>query len=226
MQIAVVIPTRFRLKKLIRTLGSIRCTVCPLRIIVVCDGDPDTAEKLSRMEHNYPTDVVYTGRHIGPVQAKNYAIVSYVAAGESVLYTADDVEFEYEAINNAARALKRRDRKKEDAVIGFRQTVEHSPAGTALVGSGFLDRYPDRTLFYPGYYHYSSHEVHRLSSSLNKFVYCRRAVLTHFHPVFYNCMDQTHKDARAWKDMDHKIKAMRGKREIIWGSRDCLKQLG
>jgi glycosyltransferase involved in cell wall biosynthesis len=216
-RLEVIIPTRNRLQKLLRTLETIPGLAggIEIRIVVICDGDRRTAEhvmlsvpKVSRL--------TYVQRHSGAVYCRNLATQ---AADDGVLYATDDITFHPGSIDIAVNAFEEKF-PDDDGVVGFNQSNHghFSRAGVAIVGQKFLRRYPDRKLFYPKYFHFACQEVARASLELGKYFFCEAACLTHHHPMLERAeRDLTHVEARKWKDRDRQISSERERAGLTWG---------
>ena len=102
---------------------------------------------------------------------------------------------------------------------GFHQIGNsYNPAGVALVGKRFIDRYPGRALFNPAYYHFACQEIHRAAMKLGKFHLEKTAAVKHWHPGFFKKeMDKTHGEARFFREKDLAISRQREKQGTIWG---------
>jgi len=213
--ITIVIPTRNRVDKLQRTITSIPLLDW-IHTIIVCDGDEASYEYLSRRyEGDEYISIRLIKEHVGSVHARNSVIMKDIPDG--LLYATDDIVFFRGAIEHAFEMFNETF-PDDDGVVGFKQTVSHSPTGVALVGSAFLDRYKDRQLFCPNYFHFSCQEVHWHAERLNKFLYDRRAIIEHYHPIYFpNEMDETHNEARVYREQDHRLMATRRKAGLIWG---------
>ena len=211
-RITVVIPTRNRFAKLEVALASIP-TGPDLNVVVICDGDPKTHEALTANERPY-LQVFQTDARRGAVYCRN--LVSPLVE-DGLLYATDDIEFLPGAIERAWQTFNQ-EFPDDDGVVGFHQLEPHHPAGVALVGKTFLDRYPRRKLFCPEYDHFACQEVFWLAQRLNRFYYDEQAKLKHFHPGFYkDRIDETHADARAFRKRDHELIALRQAEGLIWG---------
>lgn len=220
--ITIVIPTRNRYEKLVKTLESIP-DLDYVRVWVICDGESET-KRLLEKEYLYLVknmDVKCTTEHIGAVACRNAAI-KFVEDG--VLYATDDITFQEGAIESAFHTFNTHF-PDDDGVVGFVQVPgSFDLTGVALVGQKFLQRYPERKLFYPEYFHFSSQEVWRLC---NKIEYVRKkktyvqdinAVVEHLHPCkFPDQMDQTHIDARIFRTKDLELSKRRKKDTLVWG---------
>jgi glycosyltransferase involved in cell wall biosynthesis len=215
--IDLIIPTRNRLQKLMRTLASIPQAGAgvPLHLIVVCDGDERTAFALLNNGHALHR-VVCVEKHSGAVFCRNLVTAK---AKDAVLYATDDIEFEPFAIDRAVEAMRRRF-PDDDGIVGFNQ-VNHekfSPAGVALVGSRFLARYPGKKLFFPGYFHFACQEIARAGRLLGRLYLCPDARLVHHHPSLFRAeVDNTHVEARRFRRADRKLSNAREAAGLTWG---------
>lgn len=216
--IDLIIPTRNRWDKLQRCLRSIPKTLpqVELNIIIICDGDRDTASRLLVDANPLISQIIYVRNHSGSVYCRNLATQ---CAEDAVLYATDDIEFKPEAIESAVEAM-RKHYPDDDGIVGFNQIDGHgfSKSGVALVGQKFLQRYPNRKLFYPKYFHFSCQEIERLGNNLGKIHLEEKAKLVHYHPSFnHNEADQTHREARVHRKTDLEISLPRRRSHKIWG---------
>ena len=95
-----------------------------------------------------------------------------------------------------------------------------------MVGQKFLQRYPDKQLFFPGYFHFACQEILDLCLKIgDKFVCDHEAVVLHKHPCnFKEEMDQTHIDARIKKREDHALIKERKEKGLIWGDSNVARK--
>jgi glycosyltransferase involved in cell wall biosynthesis len=209
-QIMIVIPTRNRWEKLQRTLRSIPRTDF-IDIVVVCDGDKPTFDVLKNMACKR----MLVRDHVGAVRCRNLGIVS--CAVDGILYATDDITFEVGAIDAALQTFNEHF-PDDDGVVGFVQDLSFHPTGVALVGKTFLDRYPNKQLFCPQYYHFAAQEVLRYCEKLGgKFVQCAEAKVLHYHPnVYKEDLDTTHIEARKFKDKDLSLNLQRIDANVVW----------
>lgn len=214
-QIDIVIPTRNRLAKLQRCLKSIPKSIegISINIIVICDADKVTAEAL--LKTNRIDRITFVRQHSGSVYCRNLVTQT---AEDGLLYATDDIKFEDGAIEAAVRAMQEHF-PDGDGVVGFNQgNRHHSPAGVALVGQKFLRRYPNRKLFFPGYFHFSCQEIRRLAEKHGRLYVEKEARLIHYHPAHnHEEIDATHADARKRKAGDRNLSRVRDEKQTIWG---------
>jgi hypothetical protein len=216
--IEIVVPTRNRIEKLLRMLESVKPAArdFPIRITIVCDGDRDTARLLPPPGW-VDFKVIFSDGHNGAVYCRNLATAE---AEDAVLYATDDIAFEKESIEAAAKASLLCF-PEDDGVVGFSQTGngKYSPAGVALVGKNFLAHYPKKELFFPGYFHFACQEVYRAAVARGRFFFCQDARLVHFHPSFdRDEADETHKEARKHRGKDKALSFTRDGAGLTWGT--------
>jgi glycosyltransferase involved in cell wall biosynthesis len=214
--IDIIIPTRNRLKKLMRCLSSIPNSAEDIDIMVqvVCDGDRETFEAVRHLPN---VQAVLIEDHKGSVYCRNYATK---ISTDAVLPFCDDMTFEPGAISEAIRVMREKF-PDDDGVVGFVQNGVNgtgNPAVVALVGQTFLRRFPDRRLFYPGYWLFACDELYRAAAKLGKFYRAEQANTFHFHPGFHpGQLDTTHAEGRAFIQRDQDLKARRIREGRIWG---------
>lgn len=216
--IDIIVPTRNRWAKLQRFLKSVPQSIpdIKLNMIIICDGDANTAQNLI-LDSERVSEIILIRDHKGAVYCRNLVTQ---AAEDAVLYCTDDIELMPGAIEVAVKAMAKHF-PDEDGVIGFNQGSEHhfSKSGVALVGQPFLQRYPNRKLFNPAYFHFSCQEIERLGNRLGKIHLEEEARLKHYHPSFdVREVDRTHQEARRHRKEDLHISNSRRKSGTIWGA--------
>lgn len=219
MKCEIILATRNRLRKLTKMLKSIENAISFSDEIKVHIGfDSDVNNYLKIRERKYAgviLDCVLFPDHVGSVAIKNKLMKR---TKESVIYATDDIVFKRNAIRNAV-AMLNREHWDTDAVIGFIQTGnEFHETGVALVGKKFIERYTDKQIFNPEYYHFACQEIYWLSQYVGKFKQCKDAEIHHYHPDTHkNSEDRTHHEARLKKDEDLSLMRKRLKSREIWG---------
>lgn len=219
-RIDIVIATRNRYDKLMRTINSIPHTVIlgiNIKIAVACDADIASYGLL--LDNPMIDRLVLIDRHSGAVYCRNQLIKN---SEDAVIYATDDIEFINGGINKAILAMREKF-PNDDGVIGFKQTGNHKfcPSGVGLVGKNYLKRYPGKQLFFPDYFHFAAQEIHQAAHKLNKFYLCNEAIVHHHNPFLESSeMDQTHVDARMYKEKDHKLSSDRKAKGLVWGLND------
>ena len=181
----------------------------------------DRYEKLKRALNSIPKksfikiNIIIDKGCNGAVYCRNLVIPK---CEDGVLYATDDMTFEPNAIENALSAFNRKF-PDDDGVVGFVQIPDNfHPTGVALVGQKFLQRYPDKQLFNPEYFHFACQEIYWLASRLGKFHQEPTAIIRHYHPAFFKEeMDKTHQEARIHREKDHALMRERQAKGLIWG---------
>lgn len=217
--LTVIIPTRGRLQKLKETLASIP-TLPYVKISVICDDDAITKYELEKMKRS-DMSVHCSGKHKGSVWCRNLLIGN---EEDGVLYATDDIIFLPNSIQTAFETFNRTF-LDDDGIVGFLQRPgTFDPTGVGLVGQTFLKRFPNKVLFFPKYYHFASQEIGRLCERIKiearkvVFVQHPSVVVEHKHPgMFKELIDQTHRDARVYKNVDQSLSKQRKQQNLVWG---------
>ena len=221
--ITIVIPTRGRCKRLIKTLDNIpREDYIDIRI--VCDGDRETYDYLYRRRETDSaiSKIIFLPGHHGSVHCRNLLIRD---VKDGLLYGTDDILFGENVIQHALEFFNQ-EFPDDDGVVGFKQDLSwYSKSATGLVGQKFLQRYPNKCLFYPKYFHFACQEIERLTDAIEsqKRVFAMRddLKLKHAHPsVDRKYCDATHRDARLHATEDHSLSSQRRAKKLIWGLSD------
>ncbi len=217
--IEIIIPTRNRLEKLNRTIRTIpeEAAGARLAIVVICDADTETTRAMAR--ESRVARCILVPEHSGSVHCRNLA--TRMTEGDFI-YATDDVAFEPGAFTAAIEAMAEHF-PDGDGIVGFMQIGggKYSPAGVALVGQRFLQRYPNKLLFYPGYFHFSAQEIEFAGIRLNKLHLEKKAGLVHFHPKTNRAeRDETHIEARKHRQADLALSNARQAAGLIWGLTD------
>lgn len=133
----------------------------------------------------------------------------------------DDVLFSRDALNDAFYNLTKKFHDF-DGVVGLNQKNVPGGKDTAfmLIGRKFLERFPDRCPFYPGYYQFGADsELGEFAKSINKFAFCEEAIVEHLHPATGRPCDDTHIWARKHLGHDHALRKHRSQRADCWGNK-------
>lgn len=221
---SIIIPTRNRLRKLYNVLNTIPDS--PLYTVkIICDGDETTHKKVQK---DYPyVESYFLGKQRGSVWCRNQIIKD---EEDGILPCVDDIVFPkdyfvyiFELFNSTF--------KDDDGVLGVRQQGKffeaYSPTGMALVGQKFLQRYPDRQLYYPKYYHFAAQEIYNLCKKIEvktgKETYhlADGYVVKHGKAIYSKkeFIDKTHHEARVNKKKDLEEKAKLRKTPLgTWGT--------
>ncbi len=221
---SIVIPTRNRFKKLCNVLDTIPKSSF-YDIKVVCDGDEITHEKLQK---DYPyVQSYFFGKHKGSVWCRNEIIQN---EEDGVMPCVDDVIFPTGYFDYVFELFNEKF-KDDDGVLGVRQQGKffkaYSPTGMALIGQKFLQRYPNRQLYYPKFYHFAAQEIYRLCLKIKEltgketYYLADKYVVKHGKAIYSkkDFVDKTHYDARfnRKKDLDEKSKLRKSKLGT-WGT--------
>ena len=221
---SIIIPTRNRLKKLYNVLNTIPDSNI-YTVKIICDGDEATYKKV---QNDYPyMKYYYFAKHRGSVWCRN-AIIQEEEDG--VLPCVDDIVFP-EGYFEYIFALFNTTFKDDDGVLGVRQQGEfekaYSPTGMVLVGQKFLQRYTDRQLYYPKYYHFAAQEIYNLCKKIKvktgkeTYLLADKHIVKHGKAIYNKneFIDKTHHEARVNKKKDLAEKAKLRKTPLgTWGA--------
>jgi len=222
-RIDILIPTRNRFKKLMRMIRSIPAQAAgvDIWIRILCDGDKETFDAIDIWRPLPPLGnilLTISSGHSGSVWLRN---MEAPGCPDAIIWAVDDMIFKPGAIEAAIKAMADRF-PDDDGVIGFTQEGQKhfNPAGVGLMGKPFLDRYPGRRPFYPGYFLFACQEIEWLGRKLGKFHLSPEAVIYHFHPNHHQSeMDATHEEGRRRRQMDQMLKDGRKEAGLIWGNK-------
>lgn len=213
-KIDIIIPTRNRLRCLRTMLNSIP-DVDFISVRVMSDGDLNTYGNLvhNMTRRNY-FRVVLTGDHKGSVYCRNFLTHS---VEDGVICAMDNMVFHPGAIERAL-SIFNKNFPDDDGVLGFRFDDIGSCTALALVGQKFLRRYPNKKLFYPGYFHLACQEISALCEKLESIHKKKFLVVDDMVTVsHYKILDQTYDDARKFKKEDLRLKRQRERKGLVWG---------
>lgn len=215
-KIDLVVATRNRLNKLKRMIESVP-DLDYLRINIISDADKITTKYYLNdgLIESERFKLFHMSNQSGAVICRNYV---FSKCEDGVLYATDDMTFDDGSIQVALKTFNGVF-NDDDGVVGFVQIPKQfHPTGVALVGKKFLDRYPRKQLFNPGYFHFACQEIHWLAKKLGLFYQEKEAGIHHAHPAFFkDQMDRTHQEARIHRKRDHDLIAERQRKGLIWG---------
>lgn len=220
--IDLICSSRFRLPRLMKMLDSLPRAIDDLaaseelRIFLAFDGDEEAYRAIEKAHR--ATLALYFSGHNGAVYCRN-AIARRTSG--SILYATDDIVFLPRSIAIAYKSLIERF-PDLDGVIGFAQIgsgLNYSKIGVALMGARFAERYSERKIFFPGYFHFACQEIGRLAGKLDKLYFNEHAIIRHDSPFFNKKIpfDQAHADARKYRERDQQLSKQRNFRNLIWG---------
>lgn len=220
-QIDIIIPSRGRIEKLMRLLDTIPGQAFGIRIQVHVAVDGDRAA-YDELKDNPRVAAVFFEGHHGSVFLRNWMAGMCV---DAVLFAVDDMEFLPGAIESAIRSMRERF-PDGDGVIGFTQQGQNNfhPTGVVLMGQKFLQRYPEKKPYFPGYFLFACQEILWLCNRIREgegketFYLDQKAIIQHNHPCEHpEEMDQTHKDGRIHKREDMAMIKARETAGLVWG---------
>ncbi|MCK9326768.1 MAG: hypothetical protein M0P69_14850 [Bacteroidales bacterium] len=141
-----------------------------------------------------------------------------LSTADCVLPISDDIELDKDTLTIAYGCMKE-NYPDFDGIVGIKQRGLDNKTGVLLIGSKFLDRFPERMAFCPIYKGlYCDTELAEYAQSVDKFTYCDKAVVTHYHPSLYpNKKDETHDIGRQYKVQDINNWDRRRAKGLLWG---------
>lgn len=220
-EITLVIPTRDRVSKLDRCLDSIGRDKIefPFKVVVVCDGCEKTRDRFSGDQR--VDQVIFIAGHHGSVFCRNHASSS---CNDGFSWGTDDVIYEDGFFNRAIESYSERF-PDDDGVLGFNvlnnrhrvRKMSQSICGLGLVGKKWLERYPQKMLLFPGYFHFSIQEVATLGTRLDKIYLDMGLKVYHLSPAAGEPADRTHIEARKYRAKDKQLFRERCAKGLIWG---------
>lgn len=229
MNVAIVIPTYKRIKKLTRCINSIyKSTHSNWKITVVCDNnDLESAKFISDLE-DPKIEAIVQPEHRFVIGAWNRFAYDYRNdfSWDAMMWCCDDVEFYQHALQQAVTCHEK-NFPDNDGVVGFKQVCHgHNDYqfkwfGQSLLGRAWIERYADADyqICCPDYKHfYQDEEMWKYANSLGKFVNCPTAILQHYHPD--KCkeeMDESHAIPRQYKSQDQATYNVRTNLGLVWG---------
>lgn len=225
MKISILIPTYNRIKKLERCIQSLyRQTFKDFDIYVLCDNLDQQTYNYIDLNHPKIVPMLMT-EHLYVSGCWNYFTKNYLeATKDAILWCVDDLEFYPNTLEKAVKYFEQ-NFPDTDGVVGINHRCpghpkyDGKPYAFCMIGKKFIERYPDRQACSPFYTFWrQDEELYLYANSLNKFVFCKEALVNHYHPSFFGEIDETHKLSRGkiWEE-DNKMFIDRQKRNKIWG---------
>ena len=207
-EVLIIIPTRNRWEKLQAALKSIPNHDW-IRICVVCDGDETTHVRLMD-EYGFSTIQqprkfsALISTHSGSVYCRNWA--TQHLSDDGVVMATDDITFDSNSIEMARWWINNK-YPDGDGVIGFKQrpTAFHK-TGVCMVGKKWLERYKNKWMYNPCYYHFACPEILWLANRIgDKFFQSPDSTVEHLQDFGDSCAV----DARIHKKRDHGLLSSR-----------------
>jgi len=229
--IAIVIPTYERIKKLDRCLSSIfKSTYQNFKIYVYADNkDEATLSHVGHITKKYTKVTCFmNSQHLGVIGSWNrFTRELWDSSWDIMAWIVDDVELYDDCLDRAVTAMQA-SFSDTDGVIGLAQECPghpeytYKPYGQVLLGRRFIQRYAavEYAVCAPMYsWAYQDEEMYRFACSLNKFSHCEGARLKHYHPAFIPTeMDNTHHISRENLRQDKEIYHRRKDGGLTWGN--------
>ena len=207
MHIDIIIPTVYRPQLLRDTINSLATsTHKDLTVFVVVDGNKELLEMVTR----WKVAVLFNRKRKDWIFSMNRAL--QYAHGDAVIYASDDLVFEPECVEIAARSLLQRE-PELDGLLAITQSVKGCSTAFGMMGRTFIERFPGRQVFCPDYVHYASDfELGRYARSINKLYLCPEAKVLH-----HRLRDRTWNLAKPIEVRDITIQTQRKEQGLLWG---------
>lgn len=222
MKYAIVIPSHHRVKKLEKCLNSIFLNSINLKDVKIYLYFNDIDESNYFRDQLRSFDNVSI-RLVGLYRVPNFWNEFLLTMKEDVLvYLNDDCELLDDSLSIAIEEFNY-NFNDNDGILGFNQINilddNKCLAAFGMIGSKFADRFPHRQVWCIEYNRfYCDRELYLFAKEINKFYYCERAKLNHYHPCTDNSLkDRTHYDVRKWLSKDRSIFQLRQQKNYLWG---------
>lgn len=210
-KIDVIIPTMDRWVHIQKTIESLKKqTYDNLTINIMVDGNHGLAKKIAQIEG---INIIFNEKRIDWPRCIVKALK--MLDPESALYASDDLIFRPNCLAQAVRCINQHF-PDGDGLIGINQeNIRHGcPAAFALFGKKFIERFPNKQIFFPVYKHFSADaELWSYAKTNQIFRKCIKAKVYH-----HRLEDHTRRVGRKDKSHDHRIRKWRKKRDLFWGN--------
>lgn len=217
MIVNIIIPTYKRFESLKKTMHSIKNSDYKETFTtIVADGFDDRNDHFKDRQ----TNVLYNSERKGWIFSMNRVLK--LIDGELYFYGADDIQFFPDCISKLVKAMKEIF-PTGDGLVSARQHVilsrdmiKHKKTGGAfgLMGRKFVDRFPERAVFCPDYFHGSSdRELRSFAVRAGAYHLCQDAVVLHSREI----KDETRRLRKEVQSQDNEIRRMRQEGGLFWG---------
>lgn len=207
MFVTILISTYDRLEPLRKCIKSIiEGEYKNIEIFIVVDGNRELFTKLFAE----PINMILNKKRMDYVFSMNRGLKE-MEIKDAVLYASDDLVFAPDCISQAVAALQKHF-PDGDGLIGLAQTGITKGA-FGLIGSKFIERFPNRRVFCPEYIHYGGDtELEHYAIFLNRFHWCETAFVE--HPTL---KDNTYILGHKFRLLDLATYNARKAKGLIWG---------
>jgi len=217
MIVNIIIPTYKRFESLRKTMHSIKNSDYKKTFTtIVADGFDDRNDHFKDSQ----TNVIHNSERKGWIYSMNRVLK--LIDGDLYFYGADDIQFYPDCISKLVKAM-REVFPSGDGIVSTRQHMVISPdrikykkcgGAFGLMGRKFVDRFPDRTVFCPDYFHGGSdRELRDFAARTGLYHFCQDAIVVHDRMA----RDETRKLRKEASPQDNKIRETRRERELFWG---------
>jgi len=216
--VCLIIPTIGRLSSLLNTIKSFQASSYKATavIVIVDDGRIEYFRDVKNLIAGHKLKNVflfYNPQRHGWPRSMNKVLKA--SDFDLYFYGSDDLTFFKNTIKNAVGFMH--DYFSDgDGLIGINQNLtQFCPAAFGLVGRKFVDRFPERQLFFPHYVHFcGDSELWHFAKSIDKFKFCPTARVFHDRP-----RDAGKKLAQTSLRRDRELWwKKKGKASLYWGN--------
>lgn len=217
MVVNIIIPTYKRFESLKKTMQSIKNSDYKETFTtIVADGFDDRNGHFKDSQ----TNILYNSERKGWIFSMNRVLK--LIDEDLYFYGADDIQFFPDCISKLVKAMKEIF-PTGDGLVSARQhlilsrnRIKHKKSGGAfgLMGRKFVDRFPDRAVFCPDYFHGGSdRELRNFAVRAGAYHLCQDAIVLHSREE----KDETRRLRKEAQPQDHETHRMRMDRGLFWG---------
>ena len=217
MIVNIIIPTYKRFESLKKTMHSIKNSDYKETFTtIVADGFDDRNEHFKDSQ----TNVLYNAERKGWIFSMNRVL--NLINGDLYFYGADDIQFFPDCISKLVNAMKEIF-PTGDGLVSVRQDmilshdrINHKKCGGAfgLMGRKFIDRFPERAVFCPDYFHGGSdRELRNFAVRAGIYHFCQDALVLHSRME----KDETRRLRKEASSRDNETRKTRKARGLFWG---------
>lgn len=213
----IIIPTYKRFESLKKTMQSIKNSDYKETFTtIVADGFDDRNNHFKDSK----TNILYNSERKGWIFSMNRVLG--LIDGDLYFYGADDIQFFPDCISKLVKAMGEIFPTGDgfvsarQHVILSRNRIKHKKCGGAfgLMGRRFIDRFPDRVVFCPDFFHGSSDkELKDFAVRAGAYHLCLDAIVLHSRET----KDETRRLRKEAQPQDHEIRRIRMSKELFWG---------
>ncbi len=178
-EVHAILPTFDRMRLIQRTVSSIlQSSYQKTKITIIVDVNAAYFHRLKELYCKQPgIQVLFNEQRLGWPKSLNRVLA--LTDDDVYLYGADDIYLHKMTIEIALNTLEQL--FQGDGVIGFQQNLMHfCPAAFGMFGRAWVERFPERQVFYPRYIHFcGDSELWHYAKQINRFHFCKNCRVEH-----------------------------------------------